>query len=135
MASESPDDPTAQTIGSWFRDTGPDRSTGAAICASTIFVATDAENTGAYAVATSMLDSARALVSKSDVRLQGRMLGQQARILRELGELDRSSELYDEVGALGASHRDDEELVALGHLGKGAIARTRGNNPRWRFAS
>ena len=76
-----------------------------------------------------MLDSGRVLVGVAEFSLQGRLLAQQARILRKIGELDLALELYEEVGEMGATH-GDAELIALGHLGTGVVARVRGNNPR-----
>jgi tetratricopeptide (TPR) repeat protein len=103
----------------------------AALGALVQLVATDAEEAGAFAVATSLLDLARALVGAAEFRLQGRMLSQQARILRKLSELDISLELYQEVDQL-ADIENDTELRARAALGRGVLARVRGNYPEAR---
>lgn len=102
-----------------------------ALCEAVGLLAGDAEDAGAFALATAMLDFARILVGFGDVRLQGRLLAQQARILRKIGEADLSRDLYDDVGALGHTH-GDAELIARSHLGKGVLARVRGNYPEAR---
>ena len=81
-------------------------------------LATEAEDAGAFALATAMLDFARILVGMGEFRLQGRLLAQQARILRKIGEMDLARELFDEVGDIGITH-GDQELIARAHLGKG----------------
>lgn len=107
-----------------------------ALCALVMLVANDAEDAGAFAVATSLLDLARALVGIAEFRLQGRLVAQQARIFRKISELDISLELYQEVEQL-AEIDNDVELRARGALGRAVIARVRGNYPeaRRRFLS
>jgi tetratricopeptide (TPR) repeat protein len=102
-----------------------------ALCALVLLVANDAEEAGAFAVATTLLDLARALVGAAEFRLHGRMLSQQARIFRKLSELDVSLELYQEVDQLAAID-NDTELRARASLGCGALARVRGNYPEAR---
>jgi len=102
-----------------------------ALCEAVGLLAGDAEDAGAFALATAMLDFTRILVGFDDVRLQGRLLAQQARILRKIGEADLARDLYDDVGALGHAH-GDSELIARSHLGKGVLARVRGNYPEAR---
>jgi len=99
-----------------------------ALCSAVMAVAGDAENAGAFALATIMLDYAKIIAGGAEVRLQGRLMWQQARIFRKIGELDLAVSLFDDVGALGEKH-GDRELVALAHLGKGIVARIRGNYP------
>jgi hypothetical protein len=105
-----------------------DGSSPDALCAVVLGLASEAEEGGAYALATAMLDFARILIGVENVRLQGRLLGQQARILRKIGEDDLSHELLNQVEELGTTHGDGE-LVARAHLGKGILARIRGNYP------
>lgn len=102
-----------------------------ALCAAAMAVGKDAEAADAFALATLILDFARVLVGLSEFRLQGRLLGQQARIFRKIGEHETALELYDEVTDIGNTH-GDQELIALAHLGKGSVARVRGNLPRAR---
>jgi tetratricopeptide (TPR) repeat protein len=100
----------------------------AALCAAAIAVATDAEVASAFAVATLIIDFTRSLVGLGEFRLQGRLLGQQVRVFRKVGELDSALELCDQIGDIGVTH-GDQELIALSHVNRGAIARVRGNNP------
>jgi hypothetical protein len=65
-----------------------DGSSAGALCAVVAILATEAEEAGAFALATAMLDFTRMLVGLGEVRLQGRLLAQQARILRKIGEDD-----------------------------------------------
>jgi len=75
-------------------------------------------------------------VGIAEFRLQGRLVAQQARVFRKISELDISLELYQEVEQL-AEIDNDVELRARGALGRGVIARVRGNYPeaRRRFLS
>jgi tetratricopeptide (TPR) repeat protein len=102
-----------------------------ALCALVLLIANDAEDAGAFAVATTLLDLARALVGIAEFRLQGRLLSQQARILRKISELDVSLELYQEVEQL-AGIDNDAELHARAAVGRAVIARVRGNYPEAR---
>jgi tetratricopeptide (TPR) repeat protein len=128
IATESAHDGLAKTIGSLTEDVTRDGGTPAAICAAAMFVSDDAENAGAIALATLLLDFARVLVGPDEIVLQGRMLGRQGRILRKIGELDAALERFAEVAALGETH-GEQELLALAHVGKGVVARVRGNYP------
>ena len=105
-----------------------DDSWNAPLCTAVQVIANAAEDAGAFAVATSLIDFARALVGLAEFRLHGRLLAQQARIIRKVGELDVATELYDDVADLAQTH-GDSELKARAHLGKGVIARIRGNYP------
>ncbi len=100
----------------------------AAVCAAAMAVANSAEDAGAFALATTILDCARAIIGAVDERSHGRLLAHQARILRKTGELDLSLNLYEQVADLGATY-GDVELDARAHLGIGVIARIRGNYP------
>lgn len=102
-----------------------------ALCTAAMLVAEDAEDMGAFALATLMLDFARVLVGLDEIRLQGRLLAHQGRILRKIGEFDAALERYAEIADMGAIH-GDQELVVRSHLGQGALARTRGNYPQSR---
>jgi tetratricopeptide (TPR) repeat protein len=102
-----------------------------ALCDAVGLLAGEAEDAGAFALATAMLDFARILVGLGEVLLQGRLLAQQARILRKIGEVELARDLFDEVGDMGRTH-GDAELVARSHLGKAVLARVRGNYPEAR---
>ena len=108
-----------------------DGSSSGALCTVVTALATEAEDAGAFALATAMLDFARILVGLSEFRLQGRLLALQARILRKIGETELAQELYEQVQEIGATH-GDSELIARAHLGKAVLARIRGNYPEAR---
>jgi tetratricopeptide (TPR) repeat protein len=88
----------------------------------------EAEDAGAYALAMVLLDLGRALIPLDATRLQGRLLTRQARVRRKLGALDEADATYDQVEQAGLE-AGDEELVCRGRLGKGIVARMRGNYP------
>jgi tetratricopeptide (TPR) repeat protein len=102
-----------------------------ALCTAVSLLAVEVEDAGAFALATAMLDFARILVGFGEVRLQGRLLAQQARILRKIGEIELSRDLFDDVEEMGRTYGDGE-LIARAHLGKGVLARVRGNYPEAR---
>jgi hypothetical protein len=108
-----------------------DGSSSEALCAAVMIVANEIEDAGAFALATAMLDLTRILAGVAEFRLQGRLLAQQARILRKIGETDLAHDLYDDVAEIGTTH-GDQELIARAHLGKGVLARVRGNYPEAR---
>src|SRR5262249_18725039 len=108
-----------------------DGSSSTALCAAVMIVASEIEDAGAFALATAMLDLTRVLAGVAEVRLQGRLLAPQARILRKIGETDLAHDLFDDVAEIGATH-GDQELIARAHLGKGVLARIRGNYPEAR---
>lgn len=103
----------------------------AAIARIALTVATDAENAGAFAVATTILDHARMLLAGEAILLRGRLLNQQARILRKIGELAIAQEQFKLLVQLGAEHTEDE-LTCLGLIGQAAVDRHRGNYPKVR---
>src|ERR1041385_1960782 len=105
------------------RGATPDR-----LAAAVAEISEEAEDAGAYAMANTLLDLGRLLVPLDAVRLQGRLLARQARVQRKLGELDESVATYDRVEEAGRDH-DDDELICRAQLGKGIVARVRGNYP------
>jgi tetratricopeptide (TPR) repeat protein len=97
------------------------------------YVSSSAEDCGAFAVAMVFLDYGRSLINASDVNRQGRLVYQQARVLRKVGDLDRSDEiLHDLLESAAANDRD--ALVCWAKLGLGVNARVRGNYPSAREA-
>jgi tetratricopeptide (TPR) repeat protein len=101
------------------------------ISGATLAIAGEVEDAGAYALATTILDWAKFLVGEKEPRSLGRIVARQARILRELGELDAAREVSAYLQELAAFH-GDVELAARAHLGIGVIARMRGNYPEAR---
>ena len=94
------------------------------------FAARMAES-GALSVAYSVLGFARAAVAQASDRERGLLTADQARVSRQLGELDTADELY-RVALLIADRSDDRELEARCVLGRGVLARVRGNYPKAR---
>lgn len=94
------------------------------------FAARMAES-GALSVAFSVLGFARTVAADASDRERGLLVADQARIARQLGELDSADELYRVASAIG-ERSSDSELLARASLGRGVIARVRGNYPRSR---
>ena len=86
---------------------------------------------GALAVAYSVLGNARAVVAQASDRERGLMAADQARVARQLGDLDSADDLY-RVAGLIADRSSDVELQARTALGRGVLARVRGNYPKAR---
>ncbi len=86
---------------------------------------------GALSVAFSVIDAARQVSADASDRERGLLAADQARIARQLGELDTSEELYRTACAIG-ERSSDNELLSRSSLGRGVIARVRGNYPRAR---
>lgn len=86
---------------------------------------------GALTVAYSVIGSARSVAVDACDRERGLLIADQARIARQLGELDTAEELYRTAAAI-AERSSDNELLARSALGRGVISRVRGNYPRAR---
>lgn len=86
------------------------------------------ENQHAFHLAFATLSAARAALPDLPPLLTGRLLAQQARVARQLGDLEAGADLYDTVRELGTLH-GEPELLVRGHVGAGLIAETRGNFP------
>jgi tetratricopeptide (TPR) repeat protein len=87
---------------------------------------------GALSVAYSVLGYARIVVSQAGDRERGLLAADQARVARQLGELESADELY-RVATLIGERSGDQELVARAALGRGVLARVRGNYPKARL--
>jgi len=94
------------------------------------FAARMAES-GALSVAFSVIGFARTVAADASDRERGLLAADQARIARQLGELDSADELYRTASAIG-ERSSDPELLSRASLGRGVIARVRGNYPRAR---
>ncbi|HEX4933496.1 MAG TPA: tetratricopeptide repeat protein [Gemmatimonadaceae bacterium] len=94
------------------------------------FAARMAES-GALSVAYSVIGFARTVAADASDRERGLLAADQARIARQLGELDSAEELYRTASAIG-ERSSDHELQSRASLGRGVIARVRGNYPRAR---
>lgn len=87
---------------------------------------------GALSVAYSVLGYARVVVSQAGDRERGLLAADQARVARQLGELESADELY-RVATLIGERSGDQELVARAALGRGVLSRVRGNYPKARL--
>lgn len=94
------------------------------------FAARMAESS-ALSMAFSVLGFARSVAADATDRERGLLAADQARIARQLGELDSADELYRVASAIG-ERSSDAELLSRSSLGRGVIARVRGNYPRSR---
>ncbi len=86
---------------------------------------------GALSVAYSVLGNVRACVAQASDRERGLLAADQARVARQLGELETADELY-RVATMIAERSSDNELLARAALGRGVLARVRGNYPKAR---
>ncbi len=86
---------------------------------------------GALTLAYTMLGHAREAVVQVSQRSRGLMLAEQARIARLLGQLDDAEGLYGQLHGMGERSRD-ELLLARAAIGRGVVARVRGNYPKAR---
>lgn len=94
------------------------------------FAARMAES-GALSVAFSVVSFARTVAADASDRERGLLAADQARIARQLGELNTADELYRTASAIG-ERSSDQELLSRASLGRGVIARVRGNYPKAR---
>ena len=83
---------------------------------------------GALWLAYSTLGHGRLAATVAPVRDLGLAMADQAWVARTLGDLDSADDLYDEVSCTGAAN-NQVELRARALLGKGVVARIRGNYP------
>ncbi|MGQ0766297.1 MAG: hypothetical protein ACT4OZ_11585 [Gemmatimonadota bacterium] len=84
---------------------------------------------GALSLAYSTLHATREAGSQASDRERGLLAADQARVARLLGELGSADELYRVAGMIG-ERAEDTELLARCALGRGVLARVRGNYPR-----
>jgi hypothetical protein len=88
-------------------------------------------NAGAMGVAYSTIGHLRGAVTNASARQTGLNLAEQGRLARLLGDLDGAEELYELAEEVGVS-ADDAEVVVRSLLGRGVVARVRGNYPKAR---
>jgi tetratricopeptide (TPR) repeat protein len=103
-----------------------------AICRSIRGFAARMAEAGALSMAYAVLGNTRCLATQAGDRERGLLAADQARVARQLGELDSADELYRVASAVG-ERSSDQELVARASLGRGVLARVRGNYPRARM--
>jgi len=107
---------------------GGDEHLANALVFNALAISEEAEEAGAYATATVILDLAQASLEGPRGVFHGRLIARQARVLRRLGDLEAADHRYTLVEALGAEIAN-EELRVRATLGHGIIARARGNYP------
>ncbi|MEW5918282.1 MAG: tetratricopeptide repeat protein [Gemmatimonadota bacterium] len=86
---------------------------------------------GALTLAHTIVGNARQAVPGASTRTLGLLLAEQARVLRLLGNLDDADALYGQLHAIGERSLDDV-LLARAAIGRGGVARHRGNYPKSR---
>ncbi|MGQ0537482.1 MAG: tetratricopeptide repeat protein, partial [Gemmatimonadaceae bacterium] len=86
---------------------------------------------GALTLAFATVGSTREAVRAVSARTSGLMLAEQGRIQRLLGNLDEAEALYGQVRAM-AERTPDALLRGRAAIGRGVIARVRGNYPKAR---
>ena len=86
------------------------------------------ENHHALNLAFATLSATRRALPDLRPLFLGRLLAQQGRVTRQIGDLDTAADLYGMVHELGTLH-DESELLLRGHVGAGLVAETRGNFP------
>jgi tetratricopeptide (TPR) repeat protein len=115
----------------------PATSVSAETLASTVSaVAVDMEDQTFFRLAHNVLTSLLLVVAESEVAVRGRVIFQQGRIARHLGDLARAKRCYDVLEEMGTEHALPE-LMARAWIGYGVLAHTRGDYPeaRRRFQS
>jgi hypothetical protein len=103
----------------------------AALAAAALAVAEQVEAAGALNLAFSMLVALTDATPGASPRTHGLALAQRARIARKLGFLDAADALYGSAARFGRASGDGE-LVVRSMLGRGVLARLRGNYPETR---
>lgn len=86
---------------------------------------------GALTLAHTTVGHARGAVYLASERTRGLLLAEQARVMRLLGHLDEAEVMYAQLHAIGERGRDDL-LLARAAIGRGVVARVRGNYPKAR---
>lgn len=86
---------------------------------------------GALSVAYAVLGNTRSCAAQASDRERGLLAADQARVARQLGELESADELY-RVATMIAERASDNELLSRAALGRGVLARVRGNYPKAR---
>jgi len=89
------------------------------------------EELAAFQIALATLLALRSALHPLDPPLEGRLLAQQGRVLRQGGELSAAAQVYSHAARLGRTSGDaDVEIRAT--IGAGVVANMRGNYPQAR---
>jgi len=103
----------------------------AAVFSTVTDMAAEMEDQTCFRTAHSVLSSLLMLLPETEILLRGRVIAQQARLARHLGEVAASARYYGEVERLGADNALPE-LTGRGWQGFGILARLRGDFPEAR---
>jgi tetratricopeptide (TPR) repeat protein len=95
-------------------------------------IAATIEDAGALLLAQTILTAlGRVIASRGSTLTCGRVIAQRARVERQLGHFDVAEDLYIDAGRLGAT-AGVPDLQVRSDLGRGVLARIRGNYPEAR---
>src|SRR5262249_19350148 len=111
-----------------FPSTGVSAET---LASAVIALAGELEDNAYFRLAHCVLTSLLLLMPKGDIPLRGRIVAQQGRIARHLGEFAAAARYYQAVEALGQEHALPD-LVGRAWVGQGLLAHTRGDFPETR---
>jgi tetratricopeptide (TPR) repeat protein len=103
----------------------------AAVFSTITTLAADMENEACFRMAHSVLSTLLMVLPDSEIALRGRVVAQQGRLARHLGEREAASRYYTEVERLGAEHRLPD-LTGRAWVGLGILAHLRGDFPEAR---
>jgi tetratricopeptide repeat protein len=101
------------------------------VCQAARTLSTSMANAGATGLAFSMMGHLTRVASEASPREQGLNLATQGLLARYLGNLDAAEEFYELAHDTGRD-ADDPEVIVRSLLGRGVIARRRGNYPKAR---
>ena len=102
-----------------------------ALVSAVMSMASDMEDQTFFRVAHSVLSTLLIILPESEHLLRGRVIAQQGRLARHLGDLGAASRYYEEVGRLG-SEQNLAELEGRAWIGFGILAQFRGDFPEAR---
>src|SRR5690348_14001129 len=107
-----------------------------ALVEAVVGIANEMEDGACFRMAHSILSTLLIVVPESENLLRGRILAQQGRLARQIGEQWAANRYYEEVERIGQEHRLPE-LTARAWVGFGILAQFRGDFPeaRRRFNS
>lgn len=94
-------------------------------------LAAEMEDQACFRLAHSVLATLLLVLPDSEVALRGRVIAQQARVARHLGEREAAARYYEEVEKLGIEHQLPD-LIGRAWYGLGALAQHRGDFPEGR---
>lgn len=103
----------------------------AAVFSTITTLAADMENEACFRTAHSVLSTLLMVLPDSEIALRGRVIAQQGRLARHLGEREAANRYYTEVERLGADH-GLPDLTGRAWVGLGILARIRGDFPEAR---